>query len=131
MNIRITYLYRDASNYKRWEDVVVVNPSGLPAVTVRGLLAEACRCWELFGDQIHFMPELVGLKTCYFTDAGYAASDDDLELHEVHEVTETEAPTTDPRTIETLIKALRDVGGVASARTAGYTAGATSVPKDR
>jgi len=37
-NIKLHYLYRDGSNYKKWADIVFLNPDNLPAeVVTRGL----------------------------------------------------------------------------------------------
>lgn len=40
-NVKFVYLYRDASNYKRWGDVTFVNPEGLDADNLDGRLREA------------------------------------------------------------------------------------------
>jgi hypothetical protein len=107
MNIRLEYLYRDASNYKRWAEVVFENPQALSAAEVMETLGDATKRWRLFADVLHFRPERVGLPTCYLTEIGYPESEDDMDLHEVHRVVATEQPCTDRRTIE---RFLADLG---------------------
>lgn len=99
MNIRIGYLYRDGSNHKLRADRVFANPRGLGADEVLAAVTRATGKWRLWPDVLHFRPERVALPTCYFTDHGYAANDDDLDLHEIEHVETTAAPATDERTI--------------------------------
>jgi len=40
-NIKLHYLYRDGSNYKKWADIVFLNPDDLPAEIVTEGLREA------------------------------------------------------------------------------------------
>ena len=40
-NIKLHYLYRDGSNYKKWADIVFLNPDDLPAEIVTDGLREA------------------------------------------------------------------------------------------
>jgi len=100
MNIRLEYLYRDASNYKRWAEVVFENPQDMSAAEVMETLGDATKRWRLDHDVLHFRPEQVGLPTCYFTEAGYPESEDDMDLHEVYWVVATEQSCTDRRPIE-------------------------------
>lgn len=110
MNIRIDYLYRDASNFKRFSEAVFSNPEDLTADDALRDLQAAATSWELFADMIHFRPELVGLETCFFADAGFEENEDDFELHELHEVSLTSDAPTDARSIEQFIRDLRRAG---------------------
>ena len=40
MNIKFTYLYRDASNYKQHNEVVVANPNELPIEKIQSASTE-------------------------------------------------------------------------------------------
>ena len=91
-------MYRDASNYKRYQDVVFANPDEMSAEEVL----------KAIPDVIHFRPERIGLPTCYFSDIGFEASDDDLELHEVLEVEATESQVTEGRSARDFIRDLWD-----------------------
>lgn len=108
-NIRLDYVYRDASNNKRWSHVVISNPEARDPRSARRALLEATMRWHLFEDTIHFRPEAIGLATCYFTDIGYAESPDDFELHEIDSVEATDDPATDPRSLEQLMADMRRV----------------------
>jgi hypothetical protein len=110
LNIRIEYFYRDGSNYKRWTEVVFVNPKQISIAKVWSEIVDATQQWRLFADTVHFRPELVSLETCYFTDIGYSRNGDDFELHEMHRIVDTQDRNTDSRTIEEFLGDLRRAG---------------------
>lgn len=110
MNLRIDYLYRDASSCNRFSETVFSNPEDLTADDALRELQAAATSWQLFADMIHFRPELVGLETCFFADAGFDERDDDFELHELHEGRLTSDAPTDARSIEQFIRDLRRAG---------------------
>lgn len=111
MNIRVEYLYRDASNHKRWAEVVFENPGDLPVAEVEEKFSEATKRWRLFPDVLHFRPEEAGLPTCYFTEIGYSENEDDMDLHEVHRIVGTDQPSTDGRSIDRFLSDLAASGG--------------------
>jgi hypothetical protein len=84
-NIKLTYLYRDAGNYKTWRSVVFDNPRRLALEEVKNYLAT------------HFLPERtfvanqIGLPESFFEDT----SNDDHCLHELHSVESTNDEPTD------------------------------------
>lgn len=87
MNILLTYLYRDAGNYKYWGEVVFPNPDGTDPATFE---AEARR--HLI-DRHWFVAEDVGLPDLRTDDW-----DDEIDhdWHEVHSFAATEAEPDDP-----------------------------------
>jgi hypothetical protein len=92
MNVEVSYLYRDASNYKQYESVVVKlvdvdKPEGLES-----LLREQFADLQVWPDVLHFRPEGLGWPTAYFED--HDEGGDDLGLHELEAITETGKPVT-------------------------------------
>ena len=85
MNTRLTYLYRDASNYKQWNEVVVEGQ--IDAEALQALL------WE--GN--FFIPQAVGLPPLQerFATDGYGfPNEDDHAWHEIEGIEDTnDAPT--------------------------------------
>ena len=85
MNMRIEYLYRDASNYKQRHDVVL---GGLIAETV----VRVCLC-----EGEYFLPSFVGLPTLQqkFRQQGFVVpTEDDHPWHEIESMRTTSAGTT-------------------------------------
>jgi hypothetical protein len=85
VNTKLTYLYRDGSNYKQWDDVVLAGAVD-PEMIRRHL-------WE--GN--FFIPQAVGLPALQdrFAAQGYGfPNEDDHVWHEIESVEPTEqAPT--------------------------------------
>jgi hypothetical protein len=100
MNIKLEYMYRDGGNNKRRQYVIFANPASRSVEDVVERMDAAAAKWRLFSGTIHFCPEAVGLPTCYFTDAGYPATCDDLELHEIEGVEGCAGVVSDRRTID-------------------------------
>ena len=87
MNTKLTYLYRDGSNYKQWDDVVLAG--AVDPEMIRRYL------WE--GN--FFIPQAVGLPPLQdrFAAQGYDfPTEDDHAWHEI----ETVEPTQESPTIE-------------------------------
>jgi hypothetical protein len=69
-NIKFTYLYRDAGNFKKWAEVVFSNPEGLAPDAITKALRHAFLEGDLFlADQVR-LPEL------FLYAKGNATSDD-------------------------------------------------------
>lgn len=91
-NTRITYLYRDADNFKQIDEIVVA-----------GVLSEEQQ-QELRDslDSEGFIPEQVGMRALQADLQAYAPGDDDA-WHEIEEISITEDPTTFPGTAKELL----------------------------
>ena len=105
MNIRFSYLYRDAGNFKNWGEVVFSNPR---EVEVASVVLNAKRTLI---DQAYFFARTASVPSLYFKEY-----DDELDhsWHEVHTFQETNDPPTDPldRDIEEFIYSLRSASEV-------------------
>lgn len=107
-NIEIRYGYRDAANNKRHEAVVVANPAGYSAEELNAALLRRfldIQCWP---DVLHFQPELLGWPTAYFSC--HDEAEDDLNVHELHEVIPTDEPVTVPFDLDRLMDCTAEVG---------------------
>lgn len=91
-NLEISYLYRDAANYKQYASVVVPNPRGLTPGQVQAALLQHFAADQVWPDILHFRPEDLGWPTGYFDD--HDEDGDDLNLHELENITTTDAPET-------------------------------------
>lgn len=92
MNFEVSYLYRDASNYKQYESVVVKVVDANKLEDVKKMLGERFSDLQIWPDVLHFRPEELGWPTAYFE--GHDEGGDDLGLHEIEAITETEKPVT-------------------------------------
>lgn len=72
-NTKISYLYRDASNYKVWNEAVI--PGRISYAQVRAILRN--RIDEFF------VPSMVGLPEKTFVDLGYDENEDDHPFFEI------------------------------------------------
>lgn len=84
--LRIDYLYRDASNYKNHGSLVIQNNQELTVQKFSLALREHFACLQCFPDVLHFSPEVLGWPTLYFEDW----TEDDFMLHEVSGIEETD-----------------------------------------
>ena len=100
MNLEISYLYRDAANYKQFQSVIVANPEHLSPKAVSERLRARFVNDQVWPDILHFRPEDLGWPTAYFDDHG--EDEDDLDLHEL----ETIAPTDKPVTTDFILSSL-------------------------
>jgi hypothetical protein len=80
-NIKFSYLYRDAGNYKKWADVVFSNPDGLAPEAVIKVLKDA------FLQDGLFIARQIRIPEAFLFDQGDATSDD----HCFHELGSVEA----------------------------------------
>lgn len=92
MNLEISYLYRDAANYKQFQSVIVANPEQLSPKAVSERLRARFANDQVWPDILHFRPEELGWPTAYFDDCG--EDEDDLDLHELEAIAPTDQPVT-------------------------------------
>ena len=93
-NTKISYIYRDASNYKIWEYVVLkgtLNPKEHQAFI------------DLINKDDTFFPEHFGLNAPTFVGLGYAPYDDDPKYHELMGIEAVEQPATSEMTIQEFV----------------------------
>jgi hypothetical protein len=74
-NVKLTYLYRDASNYKAWGEVTFANPEGLSLEEIKKDLS-VC-----FIDEFFFVASQVGIPEVFLFNR-YHFSEDDHFFHE-------------------------------------------------
>ena len=92
MKFEVNYLYRDASNYKQYESVVVELEGVESPEEVESMLRDRFTDLQVWPDVLHFRPEDLGWPTAYFED--HDESEDDLGLHEIEAIAKTEKPVT-------------------------------------
>jgi len=85
-NIKFSYLYRDAGNYKKWADVVFSNPDGLTLEAATKALKDA------FLQDGLFIAHQVRVPEVFLFSRGNATSDD----HCFHEFSAVKASLEDP-----------------------------------
>jgi hypothetical protein len=88
MNIMLSYLYRDAGNYKNFNEVVFTNDSQLPLDEIERRL-KACLI-----DKEWFVADKWGLKDLHFTEFAWN-SELDHDWHEFESIEETEEAVTE------------------------------------
>lgn len=95
-NIKFNYLYRDASNYKLWGEVIFTNSDGLALDYINKRLKQA------FDFKTYFIADQINIEEVFFEDI----TDDDHCYHEFYSVDITEEDGTDPlnRTITSFLK---------------------------
>lgn len=99
MNTRLTYLYRDACNYKQWHEVVLAGV--VDAAAVRASLWEAK----------YFLPQVVGLPALQarFAAQGYEfPTADDQVWHELVDISPTDDSPTPGIQTQDVMAAFRD-----------------------
>lgn len=100
MNIELTYLYRDAANYKNWGTVVFSNTQDMTLSDIES----AARRGAI--DGAWFVAQDVGLLDLRPEDW-----DDEIDhdWHELHSLSETDAEADDPRRrdVTEFLRALR------------------------
>lgn len=115
--VAFNYLYRDASNFKRYGRVVFRNPSRKPIEELNLIVRLILGPEAPFPDVLHFQPERVGLPTLFF-DADGPTTIDDLDVHEFESIESmAETPRVrDPRTIDDLLYQLSRFQGRSNVR---------------
>lgn len=105
MNTEFNYLYRDASNYKKWGSMVF---KGIPTTT----LEDFQEAFEKFlEDGEYFIPTQINVDTVYLWDGDYDLDEmDDHSYHEFAGFELTERPATDSRTIQEFFDEVKKIG---------------------
>ncbi len=109
-NVAVQYMYRDFSNFKRYEVVNFSNPERINAAEIWRQINEVLESLMWFKVQPLFRPEWVGLPTAFlFSEPGCSRNKDDHDWHEIIEVEETDvAPMLgEGSSISEFIEALR------------------------
>ncbi len=109
-NLAVHYMYRDFSNFKRYEVVSFSNPECISAAEIWRQINEVLDSLMWFKGQPIFRPEWVGLPTAFlFSEPGCSRNKDDHDWHEIIEVEETNvAPMlSEGSSISEFIEALR------------------------
>jgi len=88
-NLEVHYLYRDGGNNKRYQSVVLANPDGITPEALEKAIRTRFSDLQVWPDILHFQPEKLGWPTAYFR--GHDLNGDDLNVHEIDEITPTEA----------------------------------------
>ena len=89
-NIRFSFLYRDASNYKTFSDLIFANPDAIPLDTVRAIVCSGCNV-DLCFDPVKWC--IPNIRTQPY-DAEL-----DHQWYEFESVEETGEEPTDGRTV--------------------------------
>jgi len=92
-NIKLHYLYRDASNYKQYGSVVLANPNNIAAALVADIISRNLIDGEFFDADKWGVPALFFDKE----------NEDDHEWHEFERVEITEEPPYSNVAIENLL----------------------------
>lgn len=106
-NIRFAYMYRDGSNYKFHEEIVLSNPDRLSVKAIDAKIVIILGDTSTFADTLLFRPEWIGLPTAFpFTQYGRNA--DDHDWHEIVLIEASDDAADDPRgrSIEQLLSDL-------------------------
>lgn len=98
-NVKLTYLYRDASNYKAWGEITFANPEYLLLEEIEESLATC------FLDGIFFVASQVGIPEVFLFHE-YPFSEDDHFFHEfvAVESSDGQAMASDRRSIKKFIE---------------------------
>src|ERR1700693_629338 len=88
-NIKLSYLYRDAGNYKKWAEIVFSNPDGLTPETVTKALEDT------FLQDGLFIAHQIRIPEAFLFAQGDASSDDHC-FHELDSVEATLEAPNDP-----------------------------------
>ena len=90
-NIRFNYLYRDASNYKKWGSVIFSNPDKLSLDDIEGNLT------AYFDNQMYFIASHVDIPEVFLFINDYPFSEDDHFFHEYDSLEITDEDVNDSR----------------------------------
>ena len=101
-NVCFHYLYRDASNYKSWGEVVFESAQNTNLDELERKVRSALI------DESFFTAEEVGIPTLYFKNWNQLQ---DVTWHEFSGLTSTDSPSTMEGSIEALITLLRATPG--------------------
>lgn len=98
MNTKFNYLYRDASNYKNWGEVIFKGEY-TPEMAVE--------LTEYLDEGRYFIAHQVDIPEMFF-DYGKDSIEDDHCWHEYGDMVLTEQEPTDPRTIQQFIQQVKE-----------------------
>lgn len=101
MNIEFSYMYRDSSNYKNYDSIIIDNPSRLDEKDLK-VVAESFQ--KILTDGKFFIAEKADLKDLHFKE-----HDEDLD-HDWHEFVSldlTNDPVNDLRSLSDLMKNIK------------------------
>lgn len=103
MNVRFEYLYRDAGNFKNWNEVVFATPRNISADRVAAMAEKALRI-----DGLYFVASEVNVPDLHFAERNEKL---DHDWHEVHAFQVTDDAPNDPqgRDVEEFIGLLQCV----------------------
>jgi len=98
MNIKLSYLYRDASNYKQFHEVVFTNSGNIPFKEIQSIIRSSLidECW--------FVAKDWKLPDMHFKEYEW----DEQRDHQWHELESIEE-TAEVETVETSIKDFLEV----------------------
>jgi|SRR5215469_6741309 len=85
-NLKFSYFYRDAGNYKKFASVTFSNPDNLSAESIVGMLRKS------FLEGCLFIADQIGVPNCFLYTRGNASSND----HCFHEFERIEATPQGP-----------------------------------
>lgn len=102
MNIRFSYLYRDAGNFKNWGEIVFSNPHNVSLEKLSAKVKLALL------DEMYFDAFAVGVPDRFFDDYDEEL---DHDWHEFECLEQVDSPPTDrqERTIETFLSKLAEI----------------------
>jgi hypothetical protein len=98
MNIRFSYLYRDFSNYKKFNEIVFTNPTNKSLEEISKVIKDHLIEGKWFYASEWKVPDL------HFDNWD---SEDDHFLHEFHHVEETHEQSTNNTSIEDFINTIK------------------------
>ncbi|MEO9146287.1 MAG: hypothetical protein ABI237_12105 [Ginsengibacter sp.] len=100
MNIKLSYLYRDASNYKQFHEVVFANPNDIPFKEILPLIRSRLidGCWFIAKDW--------NLPDMHFKEYDWD-EEVDHEWHEVESIVETAEAEVQAVSIEDFLEIIR------------------------
>jgi hypothetical protein len=97
-NLRFSFLYRDAGNYKTFASVVFANPENLPPISVGKIIRASCNADGCFDPVPWGLPNI---RTQPFDP------ELDHDWYEFEAVEETEEAPTDVRTISVFLETVK------------------------
>ena len=100
MNIKLSYLYRDASNYKQFHEVVFANPNNIPFKEILPLIRSRLidECWFIAKDW--------NLPDMHFKEYNWD-EEIDHEWHELEFIEETTDAEAQSISIEDFLEIIR------------------------
>ena len=106
-HVSFNYLYRDASNYKKWGSVVFDNPKRRTVEELTATVQRVLGPRSPYPDVLQFRPETVKLPALFLYEAG-SPTVDDVDFHEFFSIETSTAKPDDPsgRSIDEFLRML-------------------------